>query len=846
MTQLGGDLLPLLEFLQALAEEPFSRRLLVDGSRRSRFLLALLDRQPVILAALVEAVRRSANEATLSAAAAWLRAQSLYEEWLPMIGIDAPGRGVHSALTTLSPIFQGEVLRVAKLEFGLPALEACAALVAAALPLVGSAVPETDPRRLPDRILGPLLAALGELCRGLPGMPHNGVQPPDAADVAGVLLTVLHSAFSLPLTLCSESFLPVLTEMGVRLLVVTGPRGGAEVDVEGGLLGRAFDAWEVLANGLRSEPSSASLDVAAATAYAQLLCALPVALKLPLDLPADQGPKAAAWGVRGRIAQVLTVWCSGAAQRQGEAVAKLRELQVQSGSAALDTATGLADLEMVLTFGSAVAEMCSSTAEMESELPVPLTHLLMGLPRVLALQPAEPWASVLEASAAELICSLDTWISSDRYPPTGEVGRLLLTCSFQLASSPRATAPAIESLCVVVSNFSGALAQRPELAEPCCRRLTDLCIGQNPLGATSRERAARSALAPLLSRLEEVQLASVVEAFVAPLRSAAPPSADPAGLVQRVVLWRLFFNLLASTEPARPELSLEWLSQHWPWMEAALGCHSESACEAAVTLLTSVLSRTRNSEASQSVLLQAFPVLAQSAAERGSAAALQGVVSVTRMFRGGTTTEAANFMAQHILAIARRLLPSLAKAQDLPPDLLAALLEAFTVALAPRCKLLASQLMASPEILAALLQPVCGLLCNCASPRLACWSLMLVDRFPAWLQHAETAASARKLLEISLPWACEAFLSLLTSAPVVRDTEVSQTLAQALISIHRAMGSSFTAAMARGLSALGLQEEGGFLLQQLADSGLTEETLAEALRDAADAWQAEELRKLSA
>eukprot|EP00439_Symbiodinium_sp_Y106_P079825 s202_g18.t1 len=376
--------------------------------------------------------------------------------------------------------------------------------------------------------------------------------------------------------------------------------------------------------------------------------------------------------------------------------------------------------------------------------------------------------------------------------------------------------------------------------------------------------------------------ASAVEAFVAPLRAAAPPSPDPAGLGQRVVLWRLFFNLLASTEPARPELSLEWLSQHWPWMEAALGCQSESACEAAVTLLTSVLSRTRNIEASQSVLLQAFPVLAQSAAERGSAAALQGVVNVTelphnsffdlllwtlvgtRMFRGGATTDAANFLAQHILAIARRLLPSLAKAQDLPPDLLAALLEAFTVALAPRCKLLASQLMASPEILAALLQPVCGLLCNCASPRLACWSLMLLDRFPAWLQHAETAASARKLLEISLPWACEAFLSLLSSAPVVRDTEVSQTLAQALISIHRAMGSSFTASMARGLSGLGLQEEGGFLLQQLEDSGLTEEcsrgktlrrswfwslpflplskvhqeTLAEALRDAADAWQA--------
>ena len=87
--------------------------------------------------------------------------------------------------------------------------------------------------------------------------------------------------------------------------------------------------------------------------------------------------------------------------------------------------------------------------------------------------------------------SLDTWISSDRYPPTGEVGRLLLTCSpawlimlnckcclvwsprnpfpavvrlhggraltsqyrctgsFQLASSPRATASAIESLCAL-------------------------------------------------------------------------------------------------------------------------------------------------------------------------------------------------------------------------------------------------------------------------------------------------------------------------------------------------------------------------------------------------------------
>ena len=29
--------------------------------------------------------------------------------------------------------------------------------------------------------------------------------------------------------------------------------------------------------------------------------------------------------------------------------------------------------------------------------------------------------------------------------------------------------------------------------------------------------------------------------------------------MNEVVLWRLFFNLLASTEPARPELSLEAL-----------------------------------------------------------------------------------------------------------------------------------------------------------------------------------------------------------------------------------------------------------------------------------------------
>ncbi|CAJ1364645.1 unnamed protein product [Effrenium voratum] len=302
--RLGAEMLPLLEFLQALSEEPFSRRLLVDGSRRSRFLMALRQREPEILAAINEALRRRCSEAELGCAAAWLRAQGLYEDWLPMVGVGSAADGMHPALRVLAPALENQVPQAAR---QLCVLPAAAQVLEAALPLA------THPEAV--RTVGPLLAALHQLSTELRG---------DEAAV-GPLLSALHGAFAQPNVAWRPPLRPLALDLGVRLLAATGPSSGLEVDVEGGLLGRCFDAWEALAFALR-EDCDADFE---AEAFARLLEALPQAMRL--SKPCDSS-------VRGRMGQLLTFLPGDASARPEDLVrgAVLQAAAAAGGASALD------------------------------------------------------------------------------------------------------------------------------------------------------------------------------------------------------------------------------------------------------------------------------------------------------------------------------------------------------------------------------------------------------------------------------------------------------------------------------------------------------------------------------
>ncbi|CAJ1403781.1 unnamed protein product [Effrenium voratum] len=537
--RLGAEMLPLLEFLQALSEEPFSRRLLVDGSRRSRFLMALRQREPEILAAINEALRRRCSEAELGCAAAWLRAQGLYEDWLPMVGVGSAADGMHPALRVLAPALENQVPQAAR---QLCVLPAAAQVLEAALPLA------THPEAV--RTVGPLLAALHQLSTELPG---------DEAAL-GPLLSALHGAFAQPNVAWRPPLRPLALDLGVRLLAATGPSSGLEVDVEGGLLGRCFDAWEALAFALR-EDCDADFE---AEAFARLLEALPQAMRL--SKPCDSS-------VRGRMGQLLTIWCGGQCckQRQQQAVHRLERL-----ASAYDWGA----LEMVLTLGSAVAEALAGDAD---ELPVPqvLLQLLEQLPQVVALgaQADAAQSRLTSEAAAELLSSMDAWICPERFP--GAAGHALLRAAFGLAES--AGAPGAEALSVVVSNLAPGLAP---VAEECITQLRHLILGANGLTLSSRQRLLRSALAPLLRRLERPQRRKAAELFLQPLREAArAQEASRAG--------RLLFTLLGADcfEPAE---ALEAVAGHWAFFEAALEADCEAACEAACETLEAVLTRCRS------------------------------------------------------------------------------------------------------------------------------------------------------------------------------------------------------------------------------------------------------------
>uniref|UniRef100_A0A7S4PXW2 HEAT repeat-containing protein 1 n=1 Tax=Alexandrium monilatum TaxID=311494 RepID=A0A7S4PXW2_9DINO len=320
----------------------------------------------------------------------------------------------------------------------------------------------------------------------------------------------------------------------------------------------------------------------------------------------------------------------------------------------------------------------------------------------------------------------------------------------------------------------------------------------------------------------------------------------------RVAAARLLFHLLAAPQARRVEVPLQWLAQHWPWLEAAVASSSaqEPAVEAACHALTTILSQGRSSQVTVEVLHRAVPMLAEAGVSRGSAAALTALATLARVFRGGSDEASARLFAAHAAGAARQLLGGAAdgdRAAQLPPDLLAALLELFTIALGPRCKLMAMQLYQEPEALAAVVAPVAVALPACTSPRVVCWGLLLCDRLPQWLESAEMGPRVAQLLDAVLPGVAAAACRLLAASPLAQDPEVCNALGQALLRLTRARREAMRLALLNAMGPLGIKpEEGELLLQQLADPLATEDALGEALRETAASWQVEHLRRLLA
>ncbi|CAK9060039.1 Copia protein [Durusdinium trenchii] len=696
-------------------------------------------------------------------------------------------------------------------------LSPVALLLEAALPLATH--PDTA------RIVGPLLMTLHDLSLQITG----------DEEALGALLAVLGGAFATPNVALEPPLRAATLDLGMRLMMATGPQSSFEVDVEGGLLGRCFDAWESLASWVDVKTDR---NCCGFQAFEKLLQGMPQALQLP----EHDGRGRGTWNaqLRPRTAQLLTVWCAvpEAWSRPGQAEQCLGEL--------LKKRTTFVSLEFALSFAAAVAEALAASMdgvglaanhERIAFTPASLMEALevgykvasfWELPQMQDATASSALLQPLEAAVAELIVSMDPWIDVQRYRPESNSFEMLVTCVFQLCRSPHATPAAAEALSVVVSNLAPNLAP---MAEGCFGKLKELILGDNQLSSTSREQVAKAALGPLLSELSETVQVRALHSILEPLRVHAPPC-EPTP--QRISCWRLLFAILAAPTPERPEASLEWLSEHWAWFEVSL-MTGDSACEAATTFLETALTRTRGMPACASALLsRALPALANAAILKGSSPALQAVAQLARIFKGGDE-HTAPMLALHVLQIAEQLLGKLSKTQDLPPDLFAALLELFVVSLAPRAVRLAPALLGAAVTQAALEQAA-QLLEEAVNPKLSCWALLFIGRLPLWLPKEETQQSVRRLLEQTLPKICLAFQRLLAQ-PVAKDTEVMSTLAEVLISLRKALGLDFD----RSLQPFPVAVE---LLPMLQDPLLTEEVLAASLLDLAEQLQAEELRGL--
>lgn len=802
----GASVVPLLEVLQALAEEPFSRRFLVDGSLRSRFLLGLRGHVPGLLGtigALADASAKAPDRGAcgvsdvviLRCSAAWLLAQPGFEEWLPMVGFGGAS-GAHPSLAASEGVFSLAV-RAARLELGFEAFEAASALLEAAVPLATDL--NADGAR---STIGPLLLAFMEVCAKLPS-PAEPAPRGELGDVVGVLLVVINAVVAAPAWVDLPSRAELLA-FGARLLVLSGQ--------EEGLLGRAFDAWESLRS-CSPSPGEAIL----AEAFGHLLAALPQAMLLP------QTPTEADVSRRSRASQLLTVWCDESDSRTAALLSALSGLCAQLPSfqdPGHVSAAAWAKLELLLLLASATAEAIAGTVADAGARPPPepLPQLLATLPSLPLSAAPSPWASLLAAGAAELVVSLDPWINASLLPRRSYTE--LLAFAFRLAEAPSAA----EALGVVVSNFAPQIAAEEALAEECLGRLRGLVLSTMPIRA--RERVVRSALGPLLGRLEARQRGAV-EALASALSAQGPASA------------RLLCHLFAAVDPVAPELPLLWLSAFWPCLEAALA--AEGAAGAACHWLTSALSRARHrAEAKEAALRGASLLLAS-----GSAEALGAMGTVVRIFRGGGDDEAmAGQLARHAGEAAARLAASGREAASLPPEVLAALLELLCASLPPRCEKLALELLRLTDGLLGTAVFVMDSVAASASPRVVCLSLLFADRLLAWLARPEAEPFRARLVDGAAPVVTTACCRLLATSPMAQDRQVCSALSVLWLSMCRLLPGTMQDALSRCASDICVsKQELELLAQQMADPMVSEDSFAEALCDTAGSWQAERLKR---
>jgi len=788
----------------------------------------------------------------LRCATEWLKAQTGFEEWLPMVAFGANG-GVHPALGVLRPAFSPMATRAAKLEMGLEAMEAAAELLDASMPLVHDWATEGSVSTV---LL--LLGSFLETCARLPqSAPHTTYLAEGIAlgDALGVLLTVIHIAFAhrVPLLCGSNQLRSDLLSAAAKLLVLVGPGSSLDVDCEGGLLGRGLDIWDALAAAQRESGPTTGLEEALALAFGHLLAALPQALLLPSSLAAVPDE----WDMprlRSRMSQLLTSWCDGSSARTDAMLGVVAQVSSQLlllSSRQSPQASDWAQAELALVLSAAAAEALAGLGEDydSSQLPSQLAQLCTALPQLPLTAAPAPWAGLLEAAAAELVRALDIWITPSRCSPTSAEGRTLLAFSFRLAASQHASSSSVDALTVVISNLAQPLTSAGEAADEAFRRLQELCLGGGGLPVHLRERLVRGAVGPLLSQLPEQQLNPAIEAFASTLRAMLPPACNVATwTLDKVAAARLLFHLLAAPQVSNCEVQLQWLSNHWPWLEAAVaspGSH-EQAVDGACFLLTAVLSQARTATVVPEVLRRTVPLLAGAAAGRGSASALSALASLARMFRGGGTDETlAELFAVHAVGTARQLLDGgEERTAQLPADLLAALLELFTIALGPRCKLMARQLHRAPEVLAAILAPVVATLPSCTSPRVVCWTLLLCDRLPQWLASEDFGQQAATLLDAATPGIAAAACRLLASSPVAQDQEVAGALSKTLLGLSHARPAATRQALLSAAASLSLpQEEAELLWKQLGDPLASEDALAESLREIAESWQVEHMRQ---
>lgn len=881
---------PLTETLRALAEEPFDQRLPVDGSRRSRFLLEVRRRTPQLLAAVGAAAAAGAAGAPggvgppLTCAAAWLRAQLAYEEWLPMVAFAGGGSGAglahHPVLEALAPVMPVAV-RGAGLEIDFEALKASCEVLDAILPLAADMSSEAA-RSTVLPLLEAFTGAADRLFSAAQAPSGDDARWADLVDVYGALLGALHAAFrTAPLLVCDAIF-PRLVMTGARLLEAVGLGGALARYSEAALLGRALDAWEALGLALRdntvvadclgpgpqppllNQPAGGPEAAAKATmCFGALLAALPCALKLPSGLPGAPDD----WelpNLRARAAQVVQVWCDGNAERVGWVVQALEAALTRFPNAGAESGFGVgwADAEIALWLATVVGEVVA-TIECADEgpppLPQPLSRLLAELPRLPLTNSGTPAgrSALLCASAAEFVCALDPWFTTDDWHVASEPVAELLTFLFRVAAVPGARAPTAEALVVVVSNLAPALAEHERGAQV-MRQLALLCLGAGatlPIGR--RERVVRGALGPLLTRLSPDRLEAAIEELAAPLRAAAPPGGaiDGSDGATPELAARLLFSVLVAPQPPDTEQPLKWISAHWPWFQAAFTTWvtSEAIAEAASSALSLALARARGNPGAVELLLRVAPLLGEASARKGSTPSLALLAQLVLVFRGGTTSAAQETLAAQAFLIAEALVARGAQCVvQLHPDLFSAFLELFANALAPRCAGLVALLLARSTAVSMVLSCVAQALPHLTSPRAVCWSLLVFARLPHWLYQPATRIAAGHVLEGTLQDVAAGMCFLLATSTVAQDPEVLSALAKALLAIARAPsgssqhGPAETArgALARAMGEAGVAaEESEMLLMQLGDQITTEEVLAEQLKDTADSWQADASRR---